>query len=86
MNHMRKTIASWVVPIIVGVGVAISPVPEGLSNQVWYLLAVFLGTIIGFILQPLPIGAIAFISITITQLANILKPSQALAGFGNSSI
>lgn len=86
MDHMRKTIASWVVPIIVGVGVAISPVPEGLSNQAWYLLAVFLGTIIGFILQPLPIGAIAFISITITQLANILKPSQALAGFGNSSI
>lgn len=86
MNHMRKTIASWVVPIIVGVGIAISPVPEGLSNQAWYLLAVFLGTIIGFILQPLPIGAIAFISITITQLANILKPSQALAGFGNSSI
>ncbi|KAF1679122.1 anion permease [Veillonella sp. R32] len=83
---MRKTIASWVVPIIVGVGIAMSPVPEGLSNQAWYLLAVFLGTIIGFILQPLPIGAIAFISITITQLANILKPSQALAGFGNSSI
>ena len=37
-------------------------------------------------MQPLPIGAIALISITITQLANVLKPSQALAGFGNSSI
>uniref|UniRef100_UPI00248CD7B4 DASS family sodium-coupled anion symporter n=1 Tax=Veillonella seminalis TaxID=1502943 RepID=UPI00248CD7B4 len=86
MNNKSKTIASWIIPIMVGVIIAVLPVPAGLSTQAWYLLAIFLSTIIGFIMQPLPIGAIALISITITQLANVLKPSQALAGFGNSSI
>lgn len=86
MNNKSKTIASWIIPIMVGVIIAVLPVPAGLSTKAWYLLAIFLSTIIGFIMQPLPIGAIALISITITQLANVLKPSQALAGFGNSSI
>lgn len=86
MNNKSKTIASWIIPIMVGVIIAVLPVPAGLSTKAWYLLAIFLSTIIGFIMQPLPIGAIALISITITQLANVLKPSQALGGFGNSSI
>ena len=77
MNNKSKTIASWIIPIMVGVIIAVLPVPVGLSTQAWYLLAIFLSTIIGFIMQPLPIGAIALISITITQLANVLKPSQA---------
>ena len=86
MNNKSKTIASWIIPIMVGVIIAVLPVPAGFIHSGM----VFAGYIFEYDYwvhnQPLPIGAIALISITITQLANVLKPSQALAGFGNSSI
>jgi len=74
--------------IAVGVGALIwlAPMPAGVKPQAWHLFAVFVSTIFGFILQPLPIGSIAFISITFTALAGILKPGEALSGFSNSVI
>lgn len=73
---------------VVAVGAAIwfFPVPEGLKPAAWKLLAIFVATILGFILQPLPIGAIAFLSVTFTALAKVLKPAEALSGFSNGTI
>ncbi|WP_093687009.1 anion permease [Sporolituus thermophilus] len=74
--------------IVLAVGAALWlwPVPAGLKPQAWHLLAVFVATILGFILQPLPIGSVAFISITFTALAGVLKPAEALSGFSNTTI
>lgn len=80
---------NWVrglIVVLVGVAIWFMPVPKGVIPQAWHLLAVFAATIIGFILQPLPIGSIAFISITFTALAGILKPAEALSGFSNGVI
>ena len=52
----------------------------------WHLAAVFIATVVGFILQPLPIGAVAFIAITFSTLSGLLKVSDALSGYGNSTI
>ncbi|SDF00150.1 anion permease [Sporolituus thermophilus] len=74
--------------LIVAVGAAIwfAPVPSGVKPAAWHLLAIFVATILGFILQPLPIGAVAFTSIAFTVLAGVLKPAEALSGFGNNTI
>jgi DASS family divalent anion:Na+ symporter len=74
--------------IVLAVGAAIwfLPVPAGLKPAAWHLLAIFVATILGFILQPLPIGAIAFLSVTFTALAGVLKPAEALSGFSNGTI
>ncbi|WP_373778569.1 anion permease [Glaesserella sp.] len=72
--------------IAVMLGIWFSPVPHGLSEQAWHLFAIFSATILGFILQPLPLGAIALISITFASLSNVIKPSEALAGFSNAII
>ena len=79
---MMKTL----VTLLVGVAIWFSPMPEGVKPQAWQLLAIFVATIVGFILNPLPIGAIAFTSITLSVLLKVLKPAEALSGFADTTI
>lgn len=74
--------------IVLAIGAAIwfFPVPTGLKPEAWHLVAIFVSTILGFILQPLPIGALAFLSVTFTAFAGVLKPAEALSGFSNGTI
>lgn len=81
-----KKYMSWITPILVGVIIWFMPVPEGLKPQAWHLFAIFAGTILGFILQPLPIGALSIISIVISAVTNTLKIGEGLAGFANTAI
>lgn len=46
------------------------PVPGGLTAQASRLFAVFVATILGFILHPLPLGATAFVALTVCALTN----------------
>lgn len=74
--------------ITIGIGLLIwfIPVPAGLHPQAWQLLAIFVATIVGFILQPLPIGAVAFIALAVAATLKVLTPHQVLAGFGDDTI
>jgi DASS family divalent anion:Na+ symporter len=68
------------------------PVPEGVSNNAWHLLALFVGTIVAIIGKTMPIGAIAILAITSVALTGVTSdnPStaikDALSGFSNSLI
>lgn len=81
-----KKYVSWIIPILVGGIIWFMPVPEGLKPQAWHLFAIFAGTVLGFILQPLPIGALSIISIVITALTGTLKIGEGLSGFSNTTI
>jgi DASS family divalent anion:Na+ symporter len=72
--------------LAVGAAIWFLPVPAGLTIEAWHLFAVFVATILGFILQPLPIGAIAFSALTFTIISGLLKPAQALSGFASNTI
>ena len=74
--------------LTIGVGIVLwfLPIPDGVTPLAWHLLAVFVATVLGFILHPLPIGAVAFIAISFSVWAGLLKTSDALAGYGNSTI
>lgn len=74
--------------IVIALGVAIwlIPAPTGVKIQAWHLLAIFAATILGFILQPLPMGTMALIGITLSMLLGILKPADALSGFSTPII
>ena len=39
------------------------PISEAISENAWHLLIIFIATIIGIILNPLPMGVIALLSI-----------------------
>lgn len=81
-----KKYLSWLIPIVVGLIIWFSPTPEGLKPQAWHLFAIFAGTILGFILQPLPIGALSIISIVVASMTSTLKIAEGLSGFANSAI
>lgn len=63
-----------------------SPIPEGLTPQTWHLFAVFISTIVGIILKPLPTGALAFISIAICVITDTLTIEQSLSSFSSGTV
>jgi DASS family divalent anion:Na+ symporter len=69
----------WLVPVLV-------PVPTGVSPRAWGLLAIFVATIVGIVVKPLPMGAVAFLGMTATIVTRTLAPAEALSGFSDSTI
>lgn len=80
-NIIKATIV-----LTIGFIIWFMPHPEGVSTQAWNLFAIVLATILGLILQPLPIGAVAFIGVTIAILTKVMKPAEALVGFSSTTI
>lgn len=72
--------------LLVGTVIWFIPAPAGVKTAAWHLLAIFVATILGFILQPIPIGGIAFISLTVTAAAGVLKVGDVLSGFANTTV
>ncbi len=75
---MKKVISS-VCPILVTVIVLLCPVPSGLAPHAWYFFAIFLGCVIGLILEPLPGAAVGLIGVAVIALfANyvLFSPAQ----------
>ena len=83
--RLKKINASWLLPLSVGVIIWFLPSPTGVNLQAWHLLAIFLATIVGFITKPLPIGAIAFVSLTVAVVTNTLTIEQGLSGFSQTT-
>lgn len=83
---VKNNLTKALVVVLVGAAIWFAPVPAGLQPQAWHLFAIFVATILGFILQPLPIGALAIISVSFTALTGVLKTGQALAAYANSTV
>ena len=73
----------------VGVGLAVRfllPCPAGVAPQAWTLLAIFLSTITGLVLTPLPVGAWAFLGLSTTVVTKTLTFQQAFSAMTNDVI
>jgi DASS family divalent anion:Na+ symporter len=73
----------WAAVLGAGIAVALVPVPDGVSGRSWGLLAIFVGTVVGLMIQPLPGGAMVLLGIATTAVSGVLTPQQALAGYGD---
>jgi DASS family divalent anion:Na+ symporter len=76
----------FVVPVFVGVGIWMLPVPTGMDPKAWSLFAIFTATILALICRPLPLGAVCLMSMVTAVLAQNMDLTQALSGFGNPVI
>ena len=54
--------------------------PEGVDPKAWQLFAIFVATIVGLILQPVPMGAVVLIGVTLSALTGTLSITEALTG------
>jgi divalent anion:Na+ symporter, DASS family len=83
---MNKKWLNFLLCIAVGTIIWFSSVPMGIDPKAWHLLAIFIATILGFILQPFPIGIVTFLALTLSVLFGVLKPAQALSGFSSTVV
>ncbi|MCT7446217.1 anion permease [Aliarcobacter skirrowii] len=79
------------IPVLVAVVMWFIPAPEGLSQNAWHFLAIFLAVVVGLILEPIPAALIGFAGVAlIAALGLIGNPTMsinwALSGFSNSVI
>lgn len=72
-------------PVIAAIVVAVIPAPEGLALHTWLYFAIFVGVIVGLMLEPLPGAAIGLLAVTlVTVLCEwvFYSPEQlAMPGF-----
>src|SRR5690348_10242643 len=67
--------------------VAAEALPPGANlASAWHLLAIFVATIVGIIVKPLPMGAVAMLGMTATALTGTLTIADALSGFQDTTI
>lgn len=77
--ELRSLIIRWAITILSGVIIYLAPIPEGISQQSWRLLAIFAATIVGSIVRPVPGGAIVLIGIAALALTKAMPVNEALA-------
>lgn len=83
---MSKKIQQLLMIFVIGAVIWFIPVPAGVKPAAWHLFAIFVATIVGFILHPLPIGAIALMAASLAGFLKVLKPAEALKGYGDATI
>lgn len=75
------------VPIFIGTFLYLLPHPESVDPKGWSLLAIFIATISGIILKPLPMPAVALIGLLASILTKTLDVSEhAFKGFSSNVV
>lgn len=79
----------WKIAVMVVVGLAIYfiPAPDGVDPRGMHMLAIFVATIVGLILQPMPTASVALVGLAAAMITGTMSASdEALTGFGNSAV
>ncbi len=76
----------YLLPLAIALVLWRLPAPAGVDPAAMHLLAIFVATIVGIILKPLPMGAVAMVGIAGTAATGTLEINDALSGFGNRVI
>ncbi|MFZ0052613.1 MAG: SLC13 family permease, partial [Desulfobaccales bacterium] len=88
----KKLLRNALIPVIVWIVLVLIPVPHGLEPHAWYYFALFVGVILGVILEPIPAAAIGIIGVTLAAALQLIstKPGDAikwtLSGFSNGTV
>jgi L-tartrate/succinate antiporter len=81
-----------VLPLLLGIIIALLPAPQGLNLTAWYFFAIFSAVIFGLILEPLPAAAVGFIGVFLVAVLGLAGPKPAdnirwaLSGFSNTTV
>ena len=84
----RSEVRPWRLAAVLAVGAAIwmLPHPGDIDPRAWRLLAIFVMTVVGLVVRPLPMGSMALVGIAVTLLSGTLTLTQALSGFSNATL
>lgn len=82
----RSTAVGFFLSVATGAAVWLAPRPEAVTAAAWHLLAIFLATIVGIVLEPLPMGAVAVCAVAAVTMTRTLSLAEALSGFSHPVI
>jgi DASS family divalent anion:Na+ symporter len=90
MNEKDQSAKSRIIRGLIAITIAVIiwnlPAPAGVKKEAMHLLAIFVATIVGLILTPLPMGAVVIIGVMLTGVTDTLKVGQILSGFANNTV
>jgi DASS family divalent anion:Na+ symporter len=73
----------WLIVVASTLLIVALPIPEGITRESWWLLAIFTGTIVGSIVRPVPAGAIVFLGVAALAITKTMPAREALAGYAD---
>lgn len=82
----RSSLVPRLAVLVLAVAIWFIPPPEGLTVPAWRLFAIFIATIASVITGALPILTASMFAASAAVLTGLLTPTQAYAGFANSTI
>jgi len=82
-ESFRMRALKWALVIGSALVILLIPAPEGITPQSWRLLAIFVATIVGAVVRPIPGGAIVLLGVTAIMLTGTLSPAEALRGYAD---
>lgn len=82
----RRVITRFAALIAIYLVVVLTPVPEGLTAAGWRLTGLFLATVAGLILTPIPGGALVLLAVTLAPIIGGLSLAEALGGYADSTV
>jgi divalent anion:Na+ symporter, DASS family len=83
---MQNPLVKWLITIGVGAAIALIPPPEGVSREAWTLLAIFIATIVGSIVQPLTGSAMVFLGVIVLSITRAVPIERALSGYADKYV
>lgn len=81
----RETISLFIV-FLLAIGLWFLPHSPEIPEKGWRIFSIFVPTILGIILKPLPIGALSIISLAAATLTGTLTLEETLGGFHNDIV
>jgi divalent anion:Na+ symporter, DASS family len=79
----RRTLLRWLIVLGAGLLIVLIPTPAGITPQSWRLLAIFVATITGSILRPVPGGAMVLLGVAALAITGAMPIGPALAGYAD---
>ncbi|CAN5352186.1 anion permease [soil metagenome] len=83
---MQNKWLKWVIVLGCGLLVAVIPRPEGVTREAWTLLAIFVATIVGSIVQPMTGSAMVLLGVIATAVFGALKVEKSLSGYADKYV
>lgn len=80
---LKSRLVRWAIVLAAGLGVLLIPIPVGITAKSWHLLAIFVATIVGSIVRPIPGGAMVLLGVAALALTGTLPVDEALGGYGD---
>ncbi|MGB8871757.1 MAG: anion permease [Desulfobaccales bacterium] len=88
----KKLLRNALIPVIAWIVLTLIPVPQGLQPHAWYYFALFVGVILGVLLEPIPAAAVGMIGVTLAAALQLVSTNPgdalkwALSGFSNGTV